>query len=97
MTDKPNWFACISPIMGDIIKWNEPLWAEPNKPRGKRDVIGEQRIIAKVVAVHEVIELEVMEVEKISPAPAPIKVKTGDMIRRKRTSIAQGKPYKLAR
>ncbi len=96
MPDKMNWLKCLQPAAGDIIKWNEPLWAEPNKPRGKPDKIGEQQIIAKVMSVHEILELEVMEVEKTSKPPAPLKVKKGDIIRRKKTSIAMGNPHKLA-
>ncbi|MDD3019552.1 MAG: hypothetical protein PHX61_01065 [Alphaproteobacteria bacterium] len=96
MPDKPNWLKCLLPAVGDTLKWNEPLWAEPSKPRGKPDKIGEQQVIAKVLSIHEIIELEVINVEKISPAPAPVKVKIGDIIRRKKPSIALGNPHKLA-
>ena len=90
MPDQENWTLCPKPAVADVIRWNEPLWAAPNKPRGKPDKIGEQQITARLTAAGEFLELEVIAVEKISPGDAPLKVKTGDNIRRKTTTIAQG-------
>ena len=42
-----EWESCVHPKVGDTLTWNEPLWAAPNKPRGKRDKIGEQKITIK--------------------------------------------------
>ncbi len=94
MSETENWAPCLSPEIGDVLKWKEPLWAEPNKPRGKRDQIGEQEIIASLAAMDEVFELKVISIEKISPADAPIKVKEGDSIRRKKTSLERGDCHK---
>ena len=81
----------IEPQAGMTIRWNEPIWAAPNKPRGKPDKIGEQRIEAEVIATGEVYELRVIAVEKLTGADSePLKVKTGDMIRRKPSTIERG-------
>lgn len=95
MTNTENWIASNEQEVGDILRWKEPIWAAPNKPRGKPDQIGEQLIVAEVAMVEDVIELTVRSVEKISAGEAPLKVKAGDTIRRKPTSIAKGDCHKL--
>lgn len=95
MTNTENWAVCAKYQVDDIIRWKEPIWAAPNKPRGKPDQIGEQIISAEVLLIDEVIELNVRSVEKISPGDAPLKVKAGDIIRRKPASIAKGDCHKL--
>ncbi len=94
LQDANKWELCPEPEIGDTLKWNEPLWAEPNKPRGKPDKIGEQKITATLIKAGDVFELKVLEVEKISPPDAIIKVKEGDSIRRKKTSIERGACHK---
>lgn len=86
-----EWQACPEPQVSDIIRWDEPIWAAPNKPRGKPDKIGEQRIEAEVLSDGDVFELRVIAVEKLSgPDNEPLKVKEGDMIRRKPSTIERG-------
>jgi hypothetical protein len=94
-----NWIACPAPAAQDTIRWREPLWDKPNKPRGKPDKIGEQLVTAKLVATGDVAELQVIEVRRLSlidgARDEPSKIKTGDMIRRKISSIKMGECQKL--
>jgi hypothetical protein len=96
---KESWVSCPVPAVSDTIRWREPLWDKPSKPRGKPDKIGEQLVTAKVVIVGDLMELEVIEAkhrgasEDIKDIPA--KLKKGDMIRRKATSIKSGECQKL--
>lgn len=94
MSEKQEWALCQKPETGDIIRWNEPLWAAPNKPRGKPDKIGEQQITAQLMVTGGLLELKVLSVEKLSTGEAPLKVKEGDDIRRKKTTIEQGLCHK---
>ncbi len=94
MSEKQEWLPCPEPAKGDVLRWNEPLWAAPNKPRGKPDNIGEQQITARLVVTGGVLELEVLEVKKLSGGNAPLKVKAGDKIRRKESTIRQGSCHK---
>lgn len=93
-----NWERCEDIFVEDLIRWDEPIWAAPTKKRGKPDAIGEQRVTAKVTAVGDVVELEVSAAELLSlkdgAAPAPLKVKSGDRIRRKVSSLAAGDCHK---
>jgi hypothetical protein len=91
-----EWTPCPKPAAGDIIRWDEPLWAAPNKPRGKPDKIGEQRITAKVAATGELLTLEVIEAEKLAGGDAALKVKAGDSIRRRQSTITQGACHRRA-
>ena len=90
MVKKQEWVLCQKPETGDILRWTEPLWAAPNKPRGKPDKIGEQQITAKLMVVEELLNFKVLSVEKLSTGEAVLKVKEGDDIRRKRTTLEQG-------
>lgn len=90
-----KWQPCPRPEIGDTLKWEEPLWAPPNKPRGKPDKIGDQEIIAKYIALQDTMEFQVMRVTKLSTGAAPLKVKENDIIRRKQSSIAKGNCQKL--
>lgn len=86
-----DWKPCTDPQISSVIRWEEPIWAAPNKPRGKPDKIGEQRIEAEIINDGDVYELRVIAVEKISgPEAEPLKVKQGDMIRRKPSTIERG-------
>jgi len=93
MNKRYEWDFCENPKKGDIVKWTEPLWAKPNKPRGKRDKIGEQNITAKVITTGKIVELQVISVEKIS-GDAELTVKEGDNIKRKETSLEKGDCHK---
>lgn len=99
-TPKESWVRCATPAVADTIRWREPLWAKPNKPRGKPDKIGEQAITASVLSVGDLMELEVLTVKRLSlvagTAEEPLKIKAGDVIRRKAASIKSGECQKLA-
>lgn len=95
MPEKQEWIPCRAPAIGDTLRWTEPLWAAPNKPRGKPDKIGEQQVTARLMAVEGVLEFQVLSVTKLSPGDAPLKVKEGDTIRRKQTTLDQGACCKL--
>ncbi len=90
-----EWIACVNPELNDTLKWNEPLWAVPNKPRGKPDKIGEQEIIATLVSLEEVLEFKVISVRKISSGDAELKVQKDDNIRRKKSTLEKGFCHKL--
>jgi hypothetical protein len=90
MTDTQKWIPCDKPKLGDTLKWREPMWAEPSKPRGKRDIVGEQEITATLRVRTDFLELIVVDVQKISGDDAPLKVKINDVIKRKKTSLEKG-------
>ncbi len=94
MSEKQEWTLCDKLDIGDILRWNEPLWAAPNKPRGKPDKIGEQQITAQLMSSAELLSLKVLNVEKISTDEAVLKVKIGDDIRRKKATLQQGLCHK---
>jgi len=81
-----EWIPCKDPIEGDMIRWVEPLFAPPSKARGKPNKMGDQRVTAQLLATGEFFELEVIEAIKISGG-GTIKVKAGDKIRRKKSTI----------
>jgi len=95
-----DWQRCEDIFVDDVIRWDEPIWAAPTKKRGKPDAIGQQRVTAKIMAVGDVIELQVTAAEQMSLADgiteAPMKVKAGDRIRRKLSSLAAGDCHKRA-
>lgn len=93
-SEQKKWVLCKSPKVGDVLRWNEPLWAAPNKPRGKPDKIGEQQIVAKLMVQDDPLGLKVLAVQKISSGEAPLKVKEGDDIRRKQKTLALGSCHK---
>ncbi|MFA7276981.1 MAG: hypothetical protein WC043_09290 [Pseudobdellovibrionaceae bacterium] len=84
-----NWLPCPSPEVGDTLRWNEPIFAPPNRPRGKPDKKGEQRVTAILRATGEVYVLDVIEAQRISGG-GEVRVKAGDQIRRKPTSLTLG-------
>jgi hypothetical protein len=94
-----NWINCPTPSIADTLRWREPLWAKPTKARGKPDKIGEQLVTAKLRVMDEPAELEVIEVKRLSliegAADEPSKIKKGDMIRRRISSIKMGECQKL--
>ena len=95
MTHPQDWIPCSKPKLGDTLRWNEPLWAAPHKPRGKPDKIGEQQITAELLTRSDLLEFKVIAVTKISDGDAPLKVKAGDIIKRKKPSIELGLCHKL--
>ena len=95
MTPHQEWQVCVIPQINDILKWNEPIWAAPNKPRGKRDKIGEQEIIALLISIKDVLELKVISVKNLSSGNVLLSVKENDEIKRKQSSIEKGHCFKL--
>jgi predicted esterase YcpF (UPF0227 family) len=94
MSDNQQWAPCPKPAIGDVLRWKEPLWAAPTKPRGKRDKIGEQQITAELLTATDVFELKVLSVEKLSGDDTALQVQVDEAIKRKRKSIALGECYK---
>lgn len=96
-----RWLPCPSPAATDTIRWREPIWAKPNKPRGKPDQIGEQAVTAKVLSLGDTVELEVIAIKRLSlvdgAEDAPSKINAGDTIRRKLSSIKMGSCQKLVK
>jgi hypothetical protein len=87
------WKPCTHPKPGDTLMWNEPLWAPPNKKRGKPDQIGQQMLVAEVVEAGDPVVLRVVEVEILDideGAEQPEGVKAGDTIKRKLSSLERG-------
>lgn len=83
------------PEVSDVISWKEPIWAPSYGRRGKPDKIGEQKVTAEVLSVKEEgFEFRVQAVEIVSlkhGVPKEIvKVKAGEKIRRKKTTIEMG-------
>lgn len=96
MTKKTeNWIKCPAPAVGDLLRWTEPLFAPPTKKRGKPNKMGDQQVTAEVLSVGDFYEFLVMDVFKVAGG-GTVKVKIGEQIRRKATSIAMGDPYKKA-
>jgi len=94
LSQDQKWTLCQNPEIGDILRWDEPLWAAPNKPRGKPDKIGEQQIVAQLMSKGKLLELTVVSVTKLSPGDVPLKVKEGDNIRRRKSSLESGMCHK---
>ena len=95
MTPHQEWQVCVIPQINDTLKWNEPIWAAPNKPRGKRDKIGEQEIIALLISIKDVLELKVISVKNLSSGNVLLSVKENDEIKRKQSSIEKSHCFKL--
>ena len=97
MTDEPEWTVCAEPAVDDVLRWDEPIWAAPNKPRGARDKVGDQRITARLTAAGDVLEFEVIDVAGLDSGQARVQVRTGDRIRRKPATLARGDCHKRTR
>lgn len=97
MTTNQEWKLCLEPQVGDTLKWSEPIWASPYKPRGKRDKIGEQEITAKLISITDVLCLKTINVTKLSSESIILNVKENDEIKRKQSSIQKGTCQKLLR
>jgi hypothetical protein len=102
MTNAPKekWISCVAPVVADTLRWQEPLWDKPNKPRGRPDKIGEQMVTATLKTLtHELAELQVIDVTRLSliagAQDVPARIKKDDIIRRKVSSIKSGDCHKL--
>ncbi len=91
-----EWIPCLTPEIGDTLRWSEPLWADPTKPRGKPDKIGEQEITAQLTGIQDFLEFTVISAKKLGMNEAVLKVQQSDMIRRKPSTIEQGDCHKLS-
>ena len=92
-----KWTPCSAPIVADIIRWQEPIWAAPTQKRGKPDKIGEQILTAEVKALGDFLQLHIQTVEVLSldeGAIPPPGVKAGDHVRRKISTIERGDCHK---
>ena len=90
MITNQEWKYFETPQEGDTLKWIEPIWAAPNRPRGKRDKIGEQEITAKLINITDILELKVISVNKILSNDIQLSVKENDEIKRKQSSLIKG-------
>lgn len=98
-----TWTLCPSPIVADVIRWKEPIWAPPAGKRGKPAAIGEQMITAETIALGNYLQLHVLAVEQLSLKDGyerkyetkVIKVKVGDNIKRKKSTIERGDCHRL--
>lgn len=88
-----EWIPCKTPEVGDMLRWDEPLFAPPSKARGKPNKVGDQRVTAELLAVGEVYVLDVHEVTKTGGSGL-VRMRTGEQIRRKASSIAIGNCFK---
>ncbi len=78
-------------MVGDIIKWNEPIWSPQKKKRGKPDSIGQQEVVAEILSfadnlymfVHENGQIE----DTIRGEARELGVKPGTKITRKPDSV----------
>jgi len=95
MTQTQQWVLCPQPEIDDTLRWNEPLWAAPNKPRGKPDKIGEQQITAQLTGIEDTLQFTVISVKKMDAGNAPLKVKESDTIKRKKSTLELGDCHKL--
>ncbi len=89
-----EWTPCAGEdelMVGDIIKWNEPIWSPQKKKRGKPDAIGQQEVVAEILSfadnlylfVHENGQIE----ETLRGQPRELGVKPGTKITRKADSV----------
>jgi hypothetical protein len=95
MVQEQEWVLCPGPRVNNTLRWNEPIWASPNKPRGKPDKIGEQQIVALLTATEGFLQFTVISVSALGDSEAPLSVKENDIIRRKRSTLKQGDCHKL--
>lgn len=93
--ESENWVKCSNPAEGDLVRWKEPIWAAPNRPRGKPMKQGDQMVTAEVTHVGEFYEFVIIRAEKVGGSGL-VKVKEGEHIRRKLSTIEQGDCYKKA-
>jgi len=98
-----KWVPCgESFIVGDVIRWTEPIWLESRKKKkGKKAVrkIGERRVTAEVLAIdgRDYVSLSVCACEIVSNKDGrplePFKKK--QLIRKKRSTIGKGSGERL--
>lgn len=89
-----DWVPCAGEdelMVGDIIKWNEPIWSPQKKKRGKPDSIGQQVVVAEILSFADNLYLFVHENEQteetIRGQARELGVKPGTKITRKADSV----------
>ena len=95
-----RWIACGETfIIGDVVRWTEPLWTERGRRKKKLVKIGSRRVTAEVKKEDRahfvfltVLKCEILDnltVRALEPLP------TGLLIRRKRFTIGRGSGERL--
>jgi hypothetical protein len=98
-----KWIPCGEKfIVGDVIRWTEPIWHEPRKKtKGKKAVqkIGERRVTAEVLAIdaRDYVSLSICACEIVSQKDGlPVELfKKKQLIRKKRSTIGKGSGERL--
>ena len=99
-----KWIPCGEKfIVGDVIRWIEPIWLELKKKRkgGKKKVekLGTRRVTAEVRKVDAggYVSLSVLECELLTNTHGlPLKpLKKGETIRKQRSTIGKGSGERL--
>jgi len=98
-----KWLACGTEfIEADVIRWSEPVWKPQARASKKKPVIIGQRCVTGQILridragwVHIKVAACAAEPAPHWPRPLPPPLKPGEMIRRKRGRIGQGKVVRL--
>ena len=98
-----KWVPCgESFVVGDVIRWTEPIWLESaKKKKGKQAVrkIGERRVTAEVLAIdaRDFVSLSVCACEIVSNKDGRSlePFKKNQLIRKKRGTIGKGSGERL--
>ena len=99
-----KWIPCGEKfIVGDVIRWIEPIWLELKKKKkgGKKKVekLGTRRVTAEVVKIDGsgYVSLSILECEILSTGdgPKPEPLKKGESLRKLRRTIGKGNGERL--
>jgi hypothetical protein len=96
-----DWIPCGEKfITGDVIRWTEAIWPETRRKRKKKVMpLGEHRATAEVLELdsRDYVRLSVIKDEIVkNPHGMPLKLlKKGEIIAKKRETIARGKAERL--
>jgi hypothetical protein len=95
-----RWIPCGEGfIVGDVVRWKEPVWAEKGKRKKRLVKVGERRVTGEVTlaetrgfVVVSILKCEILA-SPTQRALAPYR--KGDSIRRKRSTIGRGSGERL--
>ena len=95
-----RWIACGAVfIIGDVIRWTEPVWIEKGKRKKKLVKVGLRRVTGQVVTADAkgFASVSVMQCDILANLAARVlePYKKGDIIRRKRGTIGKGSGERL--
>ena len=97
-----EWIPCeesFIPVTSDVVSWTEPYWPPTRRRRKKVKPWGEHRVTAEVLEVdrRDFVRLSVIKDEITdNPDRMPMKLfKKGEVIVKKRATIARGKAERL--